>query len=71
MAKKEKIPKIISDKDIQIGRMFADGLTTIEVGKNMGITPRTVENRIYLLRQKTNTKTKIHLVAHLLRNQLI
>ncbi len=71
MEKKEKLPKTISSIDIQIAKMFAEGLTTINVAENMGITPRTVENRIFLLRQKTNTKTKIHLIAYLLKNQLI
>lgn len=60
-----------TSKELLAGQLLADGKTTVEIGKSMGISHRTVEATLDRLRWKTNAENRTHLIAILLRQNKI
>ena len=53
----------LSDRERQVLRCIADGLSSKECAQQLGIAPRTVERHVENLRNKLNARNKPHLVA--------
>lgn len=53
----------LSDRERQVLRCIADGLSSKECAQHLGIAPRTVERHVENLRNKLNARNKPHLVA--------
>lgn len=52
----------ISEREAEIIRMLMDGKTSREVGEELFISPKTVENHVYNIYQKTHVRNRIELV---------
>ena len=61
----------ISEEDVKTVKLYADGFRTSAVSKKMKVSPRTTEARILTLKKKLEAKTLPHLVAMLIRQNLI
>lgn len=61
----------ISKKEIELVQLIADGVTTKDIAKLKGISPRTIEAKTYLLRVKFNLRTNIGLIVLFFRKGLI
>jgi DNA-binding CsgD family transcriptional regulator len=61
----------ISEDDVKTVKLYADGFRTSSVSKKMNVSPRTTEARVLTLKKKLKAKTLPHLVAILIRQQII
>lgn len=61
----------LTDKRREIMLLLADGVTTEAIGQKMGISKRTVEKHLELMRAKMGVKNTIQLIAKSLREKLI
>ena len=61
----------ISEKNIVIMQMVADGFTSKEISAKTSLSDRTVENRIQKLSNDFDCRNKTHLVITLLREGII
>lgn len=59
------------NKPIKIVEYYSHGFRSTEIGQKLGISGRTVEKHIELLRAKNGCKTIPHLVAKFLREKII
>jgi DNA-binding CsgD family transcriptional regulator len=57
---------VLSNKDAQTVLLTSRGLTAVEIGKQLGVSQRTIESRLNNLKIKTNTKNKKELISVLL-----
>ena len=53
----------LSERELQILRCVANGLSSREAADRLGIRPRTIERYIEQLRYKLQARNKSHLVA--------
>jgi DNA-binding NarL/FixJ family response regulator len=49
----------------------ADGLTDIEIGQKLELSPKTINHRIECLKRQLNVKTRMQVVVTALRNKWI
>ena len=61
----------ISEKDIIIMQMVADGFTALEIADKTWLSERTVEGRVYRLKTRFKAKTLTHLAIILIRLKVI
>ena len=61
----------LSGQDIAIVQMVANEKTSVEIGKELGLSPRTIETITYQLRKKFEFRSSIGLVVLFFRNKLI
>ena len=59
---KSAIPSTLSDREIQIVDLIANGLTNQEIAENLEISKRTVDNHISNILTKTKTENRVALV---------
>jgi len=62
---------VLSGKDKTIVQMVANEKTPAEIGKELGLSPRTIETTTYQLRKKFGFRSSIGLVVLFFRNKLI
>jgi DNA-binding CsgD family transcriptional regulator len=62
---------VISQKEIIIVQMLADGNRTADIAKKLKLSVRTIEANLDSLRNKFDAKTLPQLVAIFLKNQFI
>jgi len=61
----------LSKKDVAIIQMVANEKSSVEIGKELGLSPRTIETMTYQLRKKFEFRSSIGLVVLFFRNKLI
>lgn len=61
----------LTERDVKILQLCANGLSTKEIGKELQLSDRTVETYFDDLRTKLNAKHRPHLIAIALRNKAI
>lgn len=64
VANSQGIDQKLSEREIEIIRLIADGLTNIEIGEQLFISPRTVDSHRRNLLQKTGAKNSAGLVKY-------
>ena len=62
---------IISPRELQIIEHLSNGLNSAEIGKELGISLKTVEVHRHNILKKTGHKNVVHLIASFLRKGLI
>lgn len=60
----------ITDREKEILQLVFQGKSSKEIGDTLFISPRTVDNHLYNIYQKTNTKNRVQLVKMLQDNQV-
>jgi DNA-binding CsgD family transcriptional regulator len=53
----------LSERELEVLRCIASGLSSKQCAQQLGIAPRTVERHVENLRNKLHAKNKPHLVA--------
>lgn len=61
----------LSEKEVAVLQLLADGQTIEEAAHTMGLAYVTVRNYIYVAREKLDTPTTFNLVATAVRRGLI
>jgi DNA-binding NarL/FixJ family response regulator len=56
-------PSLLTDRETEVLRLIADGLTTRDVASRLGISPRTVENYKQHMFAKLGVQSRAHAVA--------
>jgi len=69
--KKEKLNDALSNREIEIIKLFSDGMTYIEIGEKLFISPRTVETHKRNIMKKLNLATSVDLVKYAIKNNII
>lgn len=63
--------KSLTDRELAVLRLTANGLSAKEIAKELKIAPRTVERHIDHVRLKTRTRNRSHMVAFAICNGCI
>lgn len=66
-----KSPKQLTGREKEVMRLSADGLTSQEIAKRLGLSPRTVNQHVDNVAYKLGTKNCTHTVAEAIRNSLL
>jgi DNA-binding CsgD family transcriptional regulator len=61
--------KSLSERELNVLRLTASGLSAKEIAKELKIAPRTVERHIDHVRLKTRTRNRSHMVAFAIANR--
>ncbi len=61
----------LSDRDREILNSVADGLTDVEIGQRLNLSPKTINHRVESLKRELNVKTRMQVVVMALRNRWI
>ena len=61
----------LSDRDLEILNYVADGLTDVEIGQKLDLSPKTVNHRIENLKRELNVRTRMQVVVTALRQKWI
>jgi PAS domain S-box-containing protein len=61
----------LSDQEAHILRLFADGKTSSEIAKTLGITLQTLRNHLHHINQKLRTHNRLEAVMNAIQRKLI
>ncbi len=61
----------ISTREIEVLRLLCEGLSTLEIGQKLFVSPRTIEGHRLRLLEKTGTKNTAGLVAYTFKNDIL
>lgn len=61
----------LNARERDVLNLVAEGLTDVEIGLRLNISPKTVNYRIETLKRRFNVKTRIQVVVIALRRRLI
>lgn len=61
----------LTDREVKVLRLLAEGLDTAEVGRQLFLSERTVKNVVHDITSRLNLRNRTHAVAHALRQGLI
>jgi DNA-binding NarL/FixJ family response regulator len=61
----------LTDREVRVLRLLAEGLDTAEVGRQLFLSERTVKNVVHDLTSRLNLRNRTHAVAYALRQGLI
>lgn len=61
----------LTDREVRVLRLLADGLDTAEVGRQLFLSERTVKNVVHDVTSRLNLRNRTHAVAYALRQGLI
>lgn len=61
----------LTEREVKVLRLLADGLDTAEVGRQLFLSERTVKNVVHDVTSRLNLRNRTHAVAHALRHGLI
>lgn len=61
----------LTERELEVLRLLADGHDTMTVGRRLFISDRTVKNVLHALTSRLNLKNRTHAVAYALRQGLI
>lgn len=65
------LPTALTAREIEVLRLIARGLSAKQVAQQLAIAPRTVEHHIDHARLKTQTRNRVHMIAHAIREGII
>ena len=68
---KEKTQKDLSNREMEVLKLFAEGLSNGEIADKLFISVRTVETHKNNIMKKVNTKTTVDLVKFAIKNNII
>jgi two-component system response regulator NreC len=63
--------EVLSKRELEILKMFAEGFINKEIGERLFISIRTVESHKNHIMQKLNLKTQVELVKYAIKHNLI
>jgi DNA-binding NarL/FixJ family response regulator len=61
----------MSDREIEVVRLVADGLDTVEIASKLSYSERTIKNILHDITSRLHLRNRAHAVAYALRNGLI
>lgn len=61
----------MTEREVEVLAMLADGLDTAEIAKRLNYSERTVKNAIYAVISRLNLRNRAHAVAYAIRNGAI
>ena len=61
----------LSEQEINILRMFAEGKESDEVERTLGISPQTLRNHLHHINQKLRTHNRLEAVMNAIQRKLI
>lgn len=61
----------LTNRELQVLGLTAQGLSAKEIAKELKIAPRTVERHIDHIRLKTRTRNRSHMVAFAVQNRCL
>lgn len=61
----------LTAREVEVLRLIAAGLSAKQVALKLAIAPRTVEHHIDHARLKTQTRNRVHMIAHAIQEGLI
>jgi DNA-binding NarL/FixJ family response regulator len=61
----------LTEREVKVLRLLADGMDTIEVGRQLFLSERTVKNVVHDIMSRLNLRNRTHAVAYALRQGLI
>lgn len=61
----------LTTREVQVVRLVADGFSAKEAAIRLEIAPCTVERHIENVRLKTRSRNRAHMIAHVVRADLI
>lgn len=67
----QEIAETLSKREIEILKMFAEGLTNQEIAEGLFISIRTVESHKNHIMQKLNIRTTVDLIKYAIRNNIV
>jgi DNA-binding NarL/FixJ family response regulator len=62
---------VLTDREIKVLKLLADGLDTAEVGRRLFYSERTVKNIVHDVTSRLNLRNRTQAVAYALRQGLI
>ena len=68
---KEKIQKGLSDREMEVLKLFAEGMSNRQIADKLFISVRTVETHKTNIMKKINIKTTVDLVKFAIKNNII
>ncbi|HSS08852.1 MAG TPA: response regulator transcription factor [Acidimicrobiales bacterium] len=64
-------PSGVSDRELDVLRLLADGFDTAEIARRLAYSERTIKNIIHDLTSRLNLKNRLHAVAYAMKAGLI
>lgn len=61
----------LSERELEVLRLAADGLTAREIAAALSIAPRTVEHHLDHAKLKTRTRNRVHTIAYVVQAGLL
>jgi DNA-binding NarL/FixJ family response regulator len=61
----------VSQREIDVLRLISDGLSNIQIGDRLHLSPRTVEKHVSSLLRKTNANNRAELVRYAIEHHLV
>ena len=61
----------LTDREVKVLKLLADGFDTVEVGHQLFLSERTVKNIVHDMTSRLNLRNRTHAVAYALRQGLI
>ena len=61
----------LTEREVKVLRLLADGMDTAEVGRQLFLSERTVKNVVHDVMSRLNLRNRTHAVAYALRQGLI
>ena len=61
----------LTEREVSVLRLLADGLDTVEVGRQLFLSERTVKNVVHDVTSRLNLRNRTHAVAYALKQGLI
>jgi len=58
-------------RECEVVQLVSEGLSAKEAALYLNIAPCTVERHVENVRLKTRTRNRVHMIAHILRNDLM
>ncbi|MCI0552488.1 MAG: helix-turn-helix transcriptional regulator [Anaerolineae bacterium] len=64
------MPPVLTDREKQVLKLIADGLTNKEISSSLSIKESTVENHIHHIYKKLKISNRAHAVAYALQSRI-
>jgi DNA-binding NarL/FixJ family response regulator len=62
---------VVSNRDVLIVELYSNGVSTVDIAAQLGVSPRTIEAAVARMKIRFNCNSLIHLVSDFLRKGLI
>jgi DNA-binding NarL/FixJ family response regulator len=65
------VMRTITDRELEIATLVVRGLSSVEIGNVLYISPKTVKNHLSGIYRKLKLRNKLELTRHLLKENII